>query len=122
MRVTYGAAGMLATQQSGRALTAMVQYLHSPNAGNHGVDLMKRHRSPFLFGILCLFFFSTSGFCAITGLTAYPTTVNYAAVQNSTTKLTDSAPLILAAGSGNAIVTVSTIGATANGSGQGCGT
>lgn len=69
-----------------------------------------------------MFFFSTSGFGAITGLTAYPTTVTYAAVQGNTTKLTDSAPLILAAGSGNATLTISTSGATADASGQGCGT
>jgi hypothetical protein len=71
---------------------------------------MQHRRWHLLLSILGLLFFAPGAFCAITGLTALPTAVTYSAFSGSTTTRTDTAPLILAAGTGSANVTISTSG------------
>ncbi len=60
-----------------------------------------------LVGLLGFCFAATPGFCAVTGLTAYPGSVTFLASNGSTLVRTDSSPIVVASGTGSAGVTVS---------------
>jgi uncharacterized protein (TIGR03437 family) len=80
---------------------------------------MRQIRSTLPLRLLSLFWIVTPGYCAITALTASPSTVTLSAVYTSTVLRTDSSPLILAGGSGTVDISVATSSDT---SVESCGT